>query len=84
MSQKHTSWVVKKNEINAVVTRWGAITPQADVIRLRELGLTCTLYTALRAKLSIRDEESDDNNCIRIAVKHSPNRNNVLNTSLQY
>lgn len=34
MSQKHTSWVVKKNEINAVVTRWGAITPQVDVIRL--------------------------------------------------
>jgi hypothetical protein len=37
MSQKHTSWVVKKNEINAVVTRWGAITPQVDVIRLTPL-----------------------------------------------
>lgn len=35
MSQEHTSWVVKKNEINAVVTRWGAITPQVDVIRIR-------------------------------------------------
>jgi hypothetical protein len=40
MSQKHTSWVVKKNEINAVVTRWGAITPQVDVIRLRHTSET--------------------------------------------
>ena len=46
MSQKHTSWVVKKNEINAVVTRWGAITPQVDVIRLTLLGSWSSLLTA--------------------------------------